>query len=309
MRNNRIFCFGEVLWDQINGAECPGGAPLNVAYHMAKDDRFDVYMISSVGADDAGRRMLSLIDSWSIHKRFVQLTHDYPTGKVVANVSDRNKVSYQILRPVAWDNIGQDDELIRYIQADDCLIFGSLASRSNVSRQSLFTLLSGKYFRAFDINLRGNDYDKETLAVLLANTDLLKISDEELAVVAHIYQPTANQATEREQLHALMTHFEIDEAIVTRGAGGASYYTVERQVDVPGVSVAVVDTIGCGDAFLAAFLRYRLTGTPLEIALGNAVLTGAFIAKQKGGCPSYALVDLETFILESRDELNVTDEF
>ncbi|MGV3764090.1 PfkB family carbohydrate kinase [Parapedobacter sp.] len=297
-KNNRIFCFGEVLWDEVNGADYPGGAPLNVAYHMAKDDRFDVYMISSVGKDAAGSRMLALIDGWSIDRRFVEVTDRYATGRVVANVSDKNKVSYDILRPVAWDDIHEDNALVNDIQADDCLVFGSLACRNAVSRQTLFTLLSEKCFRAFDVNLRGNYYDKEMLTVLLADTDLLKISDDELPVVTGIVNPSAVRTAEKEQLDTLMAYFNIGEAIVTRGADGASYYKAGKQVDVPGVAVAVVDTIGCGDAFLGTFLRYRLTGTSLDTALNNAMLTGAFIATQKGGCPPYALADLEKFIME-----------
>lgn len=292
---NRIFCFGEVLWDEVNGEDFPGGAPLNVAYHMAKDDRFDVYMISSVGTDAAGKRMRSLIDGWSIDARFIQSNDDYPTGRVVANVSDRTNVSYDILRPVAWDHIREDGELSTYIPENACLIFGSLACRNSVSRQTLLNLLGKKCLRVFDINLRGHYYDKQTLSTLLSSTDLLKINDEELAEVTRIFQPASAQVPEPVQLRALMGRFGIKETILTRGADGASYYTFDGQVDVAGITVPVADTIGCGDAFLAAFLRRRLAGTTVKAALSHAVLTGAFIAKQKGGCPAYTLEDLEVF--------------
>lgn len=298
-KNNRIFCFGEVLWDEVDGDDLPGGAPLNVAYHMAKDDYFDVYMISSVGVDAAGRRMVSLIDGWSIDTRFIQSNDNYPTGRVVANVSDKNNVSYDILRPVAWDHIGEDDELHASVSGSACLVFGSLASRDTVSRQTLFNLLSKKCYRVFDINLRGDYYDSETLSVLLSNTDLLKINGEELEEVTRIFQPATARTSEREQLRALMARFGIGEAIVTRGADGAGYYTADGHVDVVGIRVPVADTIGCGDAFLAAFLRHRIRGTTVGAALANAVLTGAFIAKQQGGCPAYALADLEAFTKEN----------
>ncbi|WP_353124807.1 PfkB family carbohydrate kinase [Parapedobacter pyrenivorans] len=294
--SNRIFCFGEVLWDEVEGADFPGGAPLNVAYHMAKDDRFDVHMISSVGSDAAGKRMLSLIDDWSINARFIQSNDEYPTGRVIANVSDKANVSYDILRPVAWDYIRVDGKLRAYIPENGCLIFGSLACRNSVSRQTLFNLLSQTCVRVFDINLRGNYYAKETLSTLLSHTDLLKINEEELAEVTRIFQPTSARAPEQVQLRALMGRFGIKETIVTRGADGASYYTFDERVDVAGISVPVSDTIGCGDAFLAAFLRHRLGGATVEVALTHAVLTGAFIAEQPGGCPAYKLADLDAFM-------------
>lgn len=295
---NRIFCFGEVLWDEVNGEDFPGGAPLNVAYHMAKDDRFEVYMISSLGTDAAGKRMRSLIDGWSINARFIQSIDDYPTGRVVANVSDKTNVSYDILRPVAWDHIREDNELNAYIPENACLIFGSLACRNSVSRQTLLNLLSKKCLRVFDINLRGHYYDRQTLSTLLSSTDLLKINEEELAEVTRIFQPASTRAPEQVQLRALMGRFGIKETILTRGANGASYYTFDEQVDMAGITVPVADTIGCGDAFLAAFLRHRLAGATVLVALSHAVLTGAFIAKQKGGCPAYALDDLDVFTKE-----------
>ncbi|GGG85665.1 fructokinase [Parapedobacter pyrenivorans] len=294
--SNRIFCFGEVLWDEVEGVDFPGGAPLNVAYHMAKDDRFDVYMISSVGGDAAGKRMLSLIDGWSINARFIQSNDDYATGRVVANVLDRNNVSYDILRPVAWDHIQKDSELSTYIPENACLIFGSLACRNSVSRQTLLNLLSKKCLRVFDINLRGNYYDRQTLSILLSSTDLLKINEEELAEVTRIFQPASARAPEQIQVRALLGRFGIKEAVVTRGADGASYYTFDEQVDAAGITVPVADTIGCGDAFLAAFLRHRLGGATVEVALTHAVLTGAFIAEQPGGCPAYKLADLDAFM-------------
>ncbi len=305
-KDSRIFCFGEVLWDEVNGEDFPGGAPLNVAYHMAKDSRFGVHVVSSVGADAAGRGLRSLIAGWSIDSRFVQSNPDYPTGRVVANVSDKQHIAYDILQPVAWDYIREDVELGRYIRDVDCLVFGSLASRNRVSRQTLLNLLSRKCLRVFDINLRGNYYDAETLSALLNNTDFLKISDEELAEAVRIFQPMiAPQPSEVEQIRALMFRFGIGEVVVTRGADGASYYTADKQVDVAGVTVEVADTIGCGDAFLAAFLRHRFAGSSVQLALINAVLTGAFIATKQGGCPQYALADLETFI-KSNKSINIT---
>ena len=291
----RIFCFGEVLWDEVDGEDFPGGAPLNVAYHLAKSDQLDVYMISSVGDDAAGKQMLSLIADWGIDGRFVQTNPAYSTGRVVANVSDKTNVSYDILQPVAWDHIEEEDTLPSYISENTCLIFGSLACRNSVSRQTLTNLLATKCWRVFDINLRGHYYDVHVLSDLLRSTDLLKINEEELAEVTQLLQPASLGASEPVRIRALMGRFGIREAMVTRGAAGASFYTFDEQVDVEGVTVPVADTIGCGDAFLAAFLRKRLAGDTVQEALTHAAQTGAFIATQTGGCPPYTLADLEVF--------------
>lgn len=291
----QIFCFGEVLWDVLESEELPGGAPLNVAYHLAKDKRYHVSVISSVGKDEAGDEMLSLMHGWGIDTRFVQRSEQFPTGKVLANTADKENVTYEILAPVAWDDIREDEQLRQDRATGACLVYGSLACRSEMSRHTLFKLLSNGTFNVFDVNLRGTFYDGVTLAKLLDYTDLLKINEEELAEIIRIFYPDMAGAAEDKQLEKLMTRFWIDEAIVTRGATGATHYSAAGSVNMDGVPVIVADTIGSGDAFLAGFLRYRLAGVSLRDALANAVAMGAFNAQLKGGCPAYALDDFDAF--------------
>lgn len=294
--NFRVFCFGEVLWDEVNQEDLPGGAPLNVSYHLAKDNRMHVYVVSSLGTDEDGGRMWDLLKGWSIKTRFVQRNANYSTGRVRANTADKENVVYEILEPVAWDYIEKDNELIRTLAAGDCLVFGSLSCRNEVSRNTLFELLKTDCFKVFDINLRGDFYNEADLKILLQCTDLLKINEEELTEVIRIYRTDLLNADEGEKMRFLMQNFEIPQVMITRGAEGASFYTLVDRLDVGGVHVNVVDTIGCGDAFLAGFLREHLKGQLLDVALYNASIMGAFIAQKKGGCPPYKLEEYNRFL-------------
>lgn len=56
---------------------------------------------------------------------------------------------------------------------------------------------------------------------------------------------------------------------------------------VPGIQVEVVDTVGCGDAFLAAFVAKKLAGCTISNSLEEAVNLSAYIATQRGGCPYF----------------------
>jgi fructokinase len=53
-----------------------------------------------------------------------------------------------------------------------------------------------------------------------------------------------------------------------------------------GYKVEVVDTVGSGDAFLAGFLSKLLDNVSPVDALDYASGLGAFIATQRGACPS-----------------------
>ena len=47
----KLLSFGEVLWDVYPDARFIGGAPMNVAAHMAKQGH-DSYLLSAVGNDE-----------------------------------------------------------------------------------------------------------------------------------------------------------------------------------------------------------------------------------------------------------------
>ncbi len=58
----------------------------------------------------------------------------------------------------------------------------------------------------------------------------------------------------------------------------------------------VVDTVGSGDAFLAGFLSKLLDNVSAVDALDYASGLGAFIATQRGACPSYDIIDIENLM-------------
>ena len=51
-----VVCFGEVLWDILPGGAVPGGAPMNVAFHLQQLKKNPV-LITKVGNDDEGRKL------------------------------------------------------------------------------------------------------------------------------------------------------------------------------------------------------------------------------------------------------------
>ena len=46
----KVVCFGEILWDILPDRKMPGGAPMNVAYHLNQLG-VPTAMISRVGTD------------------------------------------------------------------------------------------------------------------------------------------------------------------------------------------------------------------------------------------------------------------
>jgi 5-dehydro-2-deoxygluconokinase len=68
--------------------------------------------------------------------------------------------------------------------------------------------------------------------------------------------------------------------VLKRGERGALLFHEGREVDVPGHPVDVVNGLGAGDAFVAAFVQSLHSGLPLEEAVRRGSVAGAIVASQ-----------------------------
>ncbi|MNX33119.1 2-dehydro-3-deoxygluconokinase [compost metagenome] len=286
-------CFGEVLWDLLPGGKKPGGAPMNVAYHLHKLG-LKSHMISSVGQDEAGLELLDFLKSIELPLTYIQQDALHQTSAVQATVGDNHEVSYDILFPVAWDFIRWEPAHEQLISNADAFIFGSLGSRNETSREALLKMLDYAKYRVFDVNIREPHYTQDFVIKLLDKCDLVKLNLAELEMIAGWFNPAC--INELERIELLFERFNFQEVIITKGGKGATYYTETIRYDYPAYPVDVQDTVGSGDSFLAAFLAMKLSDEPLEEVLNYAVAMGAFVTAQSGACPEYSKFDFDRFI-------------
>lgn len=286
-------CFGEVLWDLLPGGKKPGGAPMNVAYHLHKLG-LKSHMISSVGQDEAGLELLDFLKSIELPLTYIQQDALHQTSAVQATVGDNHEVSYDILFPVAWDFIRWEPAHEQLISNADAFIFGSLGSRNETSREALLKMLDYAKYRVFDVNIREPHYTQDFVIQLLDKCDLVKLNLAELEMIAGWFNPAC--INELERIELLFERFNFQEVIITKGGKGATYYTETILYDYPAYPVDVQDTVGSGDSFLAAFLAMKLSDEPLEEVLNYAVAMGAFVTAQSGACPEYSKFDFDRFI-------------
>jgi fructokinase len=106
-----VVCFGETLWDILPHAKLPGGAPMNVAYHLNKLGK-NPAIISRIGADELGKDLRHEFESRKIDTSYFQIDKVHPTGKVFAEIKENNEVHYDIVKPSAWDFIQWQDDFL-----------------------------------------------------------------------------------------------------------------------------------------------------------------------------------------------------
>ncbi|OIV40146.1 carbohydrate kinase family protein [Flavobacterium johnsoniae] len=291
-----VYCYGEVLWDIFPEGARAGGAPFNVAYNLMRMG-IDSHMISRVGNDKLGIDLITQLTDWNISTQDSQIDPLYPTGTVIAHIDEHNEAHYDIIKPVAWDFIEFRNDYIEKISNAAAFVFGSLITRSETSRNTLFELLEIAQFKVFDINIRPPHYSVPIINDLLEKSDVVKMNKAELHLVLDFLNKS--YVDEDDAVRFIQDKFNIKEVLVSKGSKGALYYNEYQKYDVPAVPVTIQDTVGSGDAFLAGFLSKRiLDENPIEI-MNQATALGAFITSQKGACPNYSLNDFALFRKEN----------
>src|SRR5690606_15971664 len=102
--SENIVCFGEMLWDIFPEGNIPGGAPMNAALHLRQLGAA-VSLISRIGSDKEGKDLLDFIHGFGLSTDYIQIDPELPTGRVLVDESDSENRVYQIVKPVAWDQI------------------------------------------------------------------------------------------------------------------------------------------------------------------------------------------------------------
>lgn len=288
---SKVLCIGELLWDMIPSGKEVGGAPFNVAYHLKKLG-VQAHICTRVGIDKDGDVLVGFVVNQNMDTSLIQRDPVYPTSTVNVVYDNREGISYDIVKPVAWDFL----EGINYeLRPEDFVLYGSLVFRNDVSKQTVLTYIKNTCaIKVFDVNLRNPHYDKDTLFEVLALTDILKINEEELHVLLSWLGEEKDVFSGAE---LLLKEFNLQEIVCTRGGKGVYYCSSQHdeRFIVNAVKIDVVDTIGSGDSFLAGYLKARIAQQTIKESLRFAVTLAGFVSSKKGGCPPYEVEEFKRF--------------
>lgn len=286
-----------MLWDCFPDMEVAGGAPMNVALHL-KQLGLDVQMISRVGRDEHGRKLLDFIKPFGLPLDLIQEDTQYPTGKVLVDNTDIENIKYDIVAPSAWDFINLTADIEHEVSKADAMVFGSLGVRNKVSWNTLYQIVQKPGLTIFDINLRTPFIDFKKIEMLMAHTDILKINEDELVILGDYFKINGDDSNDKTDYakaccNFLVKAFPIKTICITMGSSGAIIFHNGKITQHGGYKVTVEDTVGSGDAFLSGFVKMYLEGKDPEEILDFACALGAFVATKKGGTPQYSLSDIK----------------
>jgi len=276
MAGKRIAVFGEALFDQFpDGQKILGGAPFNVAWHLQAFNQHPCF-ISRVGHDASGDKIRQAMLAWGMAVENLGCDPDYPTGTVQVTFSD-GEPGYEILADQAYDFIDpkQPDKDRHY----SVIYHGTLALRSRSSESALQNLTARHQGKVFiDVNLREPWWHKETVNQWLGNAHWVKLNHDELI---HLAQP---QNTLQETMRLFLNQHQLEVLVVTCGSLGAKAITqTDEFIDVaPTADLAVIDTVGAGDAFAAVLLLGMQHNWPLQLTMERAQAFASALVGQRG---------------------------
>jgi len=279
MKRDSLCIFGEVLFDHFpDGRRVLGGAPFNVAWHLQAFGRAP-HFISRIGDDAEGRTIRGAMADWGMDLSGLQTDSRLPTGRVDISFH-AGEPSYDIVRPCAYDAIEAQtiDGNCRF------LYHGSLALREAASAETLAQLLKLATPQTVfvDVNLRPPWWQREHVQALLDSADWVKLNADELAQLHPQRDPARQDAADFLEAHALRG------LIVTRGADGAEILTDDggRYAARPEPNVAVLDTVGAGDAFASVIILGLVNDWPLDQTLGRAQSFASALVGNRGATVS-----------------------
>ncbi len=274
---------GEILWDVLPDKTMLGGAPANFAYHFSSLGGHGI-PVSRIGDDELGRNALATLEAHVVPTAHISIDPIHPTGTVDASIDTHGIATYTFPDDVAWDFLTIDDATMQLATQADVICFGTLAQRSKISQEAIHSFLRAapQALKIYDINLRQNFYSAERILASLNLADILKINDEELAVVTKMFSlPTA----EEDALRVLIKEHNLKLAVLTRGGEGSLILSPDSRSELPGQPTTVVDTIGAGDSFTAAMALAALRGFELDAINEYATRVAAHVCGQAGAMP------------------------
>ncbi|MCU4165874.1 carbohydrate kinase family protein [Carboxylicivirga caseinilyticus] len=290
----KILCIGEVLWDKLPSGPKPGGAPMNVALHL-KNIGLDVKIASRVGNDEQGRKLMDFLHKSGLSTDLIQVDEKLPTSEVLVNIDNKDQASYTICEPVAWDAIEFTSELKKAADEADAIVYGTLASRNPITRDTVYQCIDRVQFKIIDVNLRPPYDIQEVVEPLIAKAGFVKLNDDEMRCLGQ-WNNLAGQ--DEELLMSWMERqFGINLICMTKGQEGSVLLNNGAFLIHKGYKVKTVDSVGAGDAFLAGFLSSYLQDEDAKKALDFASATGAYVATKEGANPEYHLDEIKSLLV------------
>lgn len=308
-----VVCLGEALIDMVaqqkgvtiqearGFSPAPGGAPANVAVGVAKLGMHSAFL-GKVGADPFGYLLRDTLLAHGVDVGGMRFDEGARTALAFVSLTKEGVPDFIFYRHPSADMLYEPGDVDTHrLRRARVFHFGSISLLDEPVRSAtLYALQIARETGAlisFDPNMRPalwrNEQDgRQAMETGLRHADVVKLNEMELRFLTGVSSPEVG-------VTHLFTRFpQLVLVVVTLGEKGCYYSTPTVSGAVAGLPVEVVETVGCGDAFVAAMLvqlRKRARGrdavrnlaaSDLERTFLYANAAGAITATRPGAIPA-----------------------
>ena len=262
-----------------------GGVGRNVAENLARlGER--VVLLSAVGDDDAGRRLLQQARECGIDVSHVLIDANHRTAAYLAVLDQTGNLE------VSVDDMSINRELITpsFVYRRRALFRDArmIVLDANLSPQALRTIF--RLADSYDVPVCADPTTASLAPRLCPHLPALTLVTPNAAEAEALCEM---QVTDRESALAVaqkLVSMGVQIAIVTLGATGLVYATSQESGHVPAVEVEIVDFTGAGDALTAASVFGLLNDFPIDEAVRLGTSAAALtLQSRETVCPQLSL--------------------
>lgn len=298
----RVLCVGSLIMDMFPANQTgsiaeqpfftpvPGGAVGNVAVMLTRMG-VDATLVAKVGNDAFGRHMINTYKNNYVDTDCIILDNKRRTTMNFHAYKPNGRVEYLFYRNPGADTMLSQEELPLDLLDDVSLLhFDSLCFSDEPFKSTCLSLMKNARRKRIPVSLDVNYREPvwpdggwpALMEELFAEVDILKLNEAELALL--------NPEAAKESILESIAQRNVGIVLVTEGEQGATILHNGAFYRHSGYKVETVDTIGCGDAFMGAFLSqfidYDVTsaipGDRLNIMLIRANAAAALTATKRG---------------------------
>jgi len=273
----------------------PGGKAANVAVASARIlGPGQTALIGSLGRDSIAEEQIKILESEGLIVSGIKFCEDEETGQAYI-IIDRN--GRNVINTHFGANLKLLPEDLDHPRIFDLLLQSSIVTLidsplETIEEAATLAKKRGKMV-AWDAGVR-SVLGIESLETVLKNLDYLVINQVEVKNLTGEEEPP--KAWER-----LSPANELLKLIIKLGERGCSLVSSEQIINVPTVNpkelgLRVINTVGCGDAFLGVFVAFKSQGVEDKEALERANLAGALKATKAETRGSPSTQELERYL-------------
>jgi len=252
----------------------PGGKGANQALALARMDS-PVAMIGAVGDDPPGHQMIAGLQRAGVDTSGIRVRENVATGTAVILLEGTGQ--NQIVVAAGANGTLTADEMnrstLRLAEAR------ALVAQLEIPLPAVVAAIHAAAAAGIPVFLNAAPA-QELSDDTLADTDWIVVNESEAAVLAG---SEIDSDAEPSRLASRLRERSDGACVaITLGAAGVWVDSDEFLGHLPGFRVAVVDTVGAGDAFMGAFVSRLIAGDPVYEAAVFGMAAGALAVTRPG---------------------------